>query len=654
MRIPILRTALLAAALAAGSLDAQAVDTVGLLSAGRIAALPAAERQAWERYVEASRGQPDTSRASLAERIRVFERSVKVQEYLDGLDLVLAAQLPNGCWPRVYPLRGGGNDAITVGDGGMLNVLHMLLPVARGALHFVDDALLRRAEQSLLRGVDCILRTQVMVDGRRTGWSARLDPLTLAPILADAREPAGLGARETPVVLGFLMPYETSDPRVAAAVRGGAAWLRETMLWGLLRGSDGAPAPAPGAWPLWARVYEFGNRAIFTDSAGSVRHGLPPRADSAGADPWLISWPAATLAQYDEWARDRSLIPLPQTPARPNVLVDARHAGADGQVVSGMPVYRTIGAALAAAPADGARAFVIAIRNGRYREKLSIQKPNIHLIGESRDGTVLTYDVAAGHLSPGGWPYGTRGSWTLHVAAPGFRLERMTVENAFDYMANAAKPDSDSTRLRGTQAVAVMLDEGSDRAVFRDCRLSGHQDTLFPNAGRAYFQRCEILGSVDFIFGAGRAVFDDCDIVSRDRGSPSNNGYVTAPSTPIAQLYGFVFIGGRLRKETPAMAPNSVTLGRPWHPSGRPDAIGSAVFIGTWMDDHVGAQGWSPMTSTAAAGTRVEHPPEHARFFEHGTTGPGAVASPTRRVLDDEQAASYAIPLVFDGWDPRQ
>jgi pectinesterase len=190
--------------------------------------------------------------------------------------------------------------------------------------------------------------------------------------------------------------------------------------------------------------------------------------------------------------------------------------------------------------------------------------------------------------------------------------------------------------------------------VFRDCRLSGHQDTLFPNTGRSYFQRCEILGSVDFIFGAGRAVFDDCDIVSRDRGSPGNNGYVTAPSTPISQLYGFVFVGSRLKKETPSMAPSSVTLGRPWHPSGRPDAIGSAVFIDTWMDDHIGAQGWSPMTSTNAAGTRVEHQPEEARFFEYGTTGPGAVASPARRVLDDEQAAAYDITLVLDGWDPRQ
>ena len=61
--------------------------------------------------------------------------------------------------------------------------------------------------------------------------------------------------------------------------------------------------------------------------------------------------------------------------------------------------------------------------------------------------------------------------------------------------------------------------------------ITGYQDTLFPNAGRHYFHGCTISGHVDFIFGAGQAVFDDCDIVSRDRRDASNNGYIAAPST---------------------------------------------------------------------------------------------------------------------------
>lgn len=650
------RIALALALTVAGPADAQA----DLLSAERIAALPAADREAWERYVDASRAVADTVPGSISERIRAVsyygDPAITVDAYLRVIEHVLRAQLPNGCWPRTYPLRGGGDDAVVIDHPGLLSVLWFLRPVANGELLHVDNALLRRAEQGLLRGVECVLRSQVVVDGRRTGWGGRLDPLTLAPLGRDADGAAGLSAHATPWLAQFLMALETNDARVAAAVHGAAAWMRETMLWGLADRPGEAPVPTPGAGPLWARFYETGwNRPLFLLPTGGTQNAW--REVPAGA--WgriegFTQAPSFVLDQYDARQADRASNPLPPRPGRPDVLVDARHDGPDGRVVGGMPIYRTIGAALAAAPESGDEAFVIAVRNGRYREKLSIQKPNIHLIGESRDGTVLTYDVAAGHVSPGGWQYGTRGSWTLHVAAPGFRLERMTVENAFDFMGNAAKPDSDSTKVRGTQAVAVMLDEGSDRAVFRDCRLSGHQDTLFPNAGRSYFNRCEILGSVDFIFGAGRAVFEECDIVSRDRGSADNNGYITAPSTRISQMYGFVFIGSRLKKETPSMAPNSVTLGRPWHPSGRPDAIGSAVFIETWMDDHIGATGWSPMNSTDAAGRVVENRPEDARFFEYGSIGPGAVASPSRRVLTAEDLPTYDVVAVFDGWDPRQ
>jgi len=199
----------------------------------------------------------------------------------------------------------------------------------------------------------------------------------------------------------------------------------------------------------------------------------------------------------------------------------------------------------------------------------------------------------------------------------------------------------------------VMTDSASDRASFVDVRITGHQDTLFPNAGRSYFYRCEVTGSVDFIFGAGQVVFDDCDIVSRDRGSRTNNGYITAPSTPLSQPFGFVFVRSRLKKERPEMAPASVALGRPWHPFGDPNAIGSAVFIDTWMDDHIGEKGWDRMSSTDSSGTRVWYEPESARFFEHGSTGPGAVASPRRRALTAEEARRYTPANVLDGWVPR-
>ena len=355
----------------------------------------------------------------------------------------------------------------------------------------------------------------------------------------------------------------------------------------------------------------------------------------------------------------RATIVAAYEPGPPAAVVDARFAGIDGDTVAGVPTYRTIGGAIAglgdpgrAGIFHGAGRALIHVRNGRYREKLTIERPRVTLRGESRDSTILTFDAAAGMPAPGGGRYGTRGSFTLRVVAPDFRAERLTIENAFDYPGNAAKRDDDPTKLRDAQAVALMLDLGSDRATFEDVRITGYQDTLFPNAGRSYFHRCEVWGHVDFIFGAGRAVFDDCDIVSRDRGSRTNNGYITAPSTPVTQPHGFLFVRSRLKKERPDMAPNSVTLGRPWHPFGDPDAVGSAVFVDTWMDDHIGERGWDRMSSTDSTGTRTWHEPETARFFEYGTTGPGAVRSARRRVLSAAEAARHTPAAVLDGWVP--
>jgi pectinesterase len=340
------------------------------------------------------------------------------------------------------------------------------------------------------------------------------------------------------------------------------------------------------------------------------------------------------------------------TPVDYAAQVDARFDGADGARADGVPTYHTLGAALAAAPRDARAPWRIHLKAGRYREKLTIDKPFITLVGDAREVTVITYDAAADTPDPQGHPYGTRGSFTLRVAAPDVHLEHLAIENAFDYLANARKAADDPARMKNAQALALSIDAGSDRASFDDVHVTGHQDTLYPNAGRSYFHHSTIEGSVDFIFGAGRAVFEDCDVISRDRGSATNNGYVTAPSTPRAQPVGFVFIRSRIRKETPTMASASVVLGRPWHPGADATLVPSAVFVECWMDDRVSAKGWDRMSMLDSTGTRIWWEPATARFFEYHSRGPGGAPSADRRQLSDAEVPAYARERALDGWIP--
>lgn len=334
--------------------------------------------------------------------------------------------------------------------------------------------------------------------------------------------------------------------------------------------------------------------------------------------------------------------------------VDPAYDGPPGALARATPHYRRLGEALAAVRPDNARPFRIGLAAAVFREKVSVDRPFVHLIGAGVGKTVLRHGDAAGDPAPGGGRLGTEGSYTLRVAAPDFRAEGLTIENDYDYPANAALAEDDPRRNAHPQAVALLTTGASDRAVFENVAVLGYQDTLLHDAGRAWFHRCRIEGHVDFIFGAGTALFEDCDIVSRPRPGERPAGYVTAPSTPAMRPFGFVFLRSRLLAAGPKVEDGSVHLGRPWHPGADPRVNGSAVFLHCFMDAHIAKDGYAPISSRAPDGTRriFDLEPD-GRFFEFGSHGPGAHRGPRRPRLAPELLEAYRPEAVLGGWRPR-
>lgn len=317
-------------------------------------------------------------------------------------------------------------------------------------------------------------------------------------------------------------------------------------------------------------------------------------------------------------------------------------AAAPYDAVVGQGGHGSVAEAVAAAPDSGERPFRILVRRGTWHEKLDVKKPNIHLIGEDRAASVLTFDAYSGKAKPdGSGNYGTSGSASVTVTAPGFSARDLTITNGFDYLANPA--------ANGAQAVALSLSGQSDRALIERVTIVGHQDTLLTNAGRALFRDCHVAGSVDFIFGAGRVLFETCEIRSRLRPGAKLQGYIAAPSTKRAQPIGLVFRDCRLTGD-PGMPKGSVFLGRPWRAGGDPDRQGHTAYIGCWMGAHIVPDGWAAMGFKAPNGTPLMLRPEEARFGEYGSRGPGA--SRARRQLTAAQAAALTPAAVLDGWRP--
>jgi len=339
----------------------------------------------------------------------------------------------------------------------------------------------------------------------------------------------------------------------------------------------------------------------------------------------------------------------PSADLRPvDAVVDPARAGS---TVDGVPVFASPTAALSASP----EIRVLRLVAGVFRDKPLIDRPNVVLIGAGRDATVLRHDDHNGRPRADGSVFGTADSAVLTVAAPGFRAEGLTIENDFDFLSADADPDFEPGHTSGAQAVAVRLTTGADRARFHDVGLLGYQDTLFVDGGRVLLTDCLIAGNIDFIFGAGRAVFENCEVRTRRRGCSGKHpvGHVTAPSTARDDEAGLVFLGCRLTREA-GVPDASTTLGRPWHPTtsfsdGRyadPNAVGLTVLIDCRLDAHITPAGWDGMHGTGRGGERLWFGPEDARFFECRSSGPGAIAFPSRRVLTDEAAAAFTVERI--------
>ena len=179
--------------------------------------------------------------------------------------------------------------------------------------------------------------------------------------------------------------------------------------------------------------------------------------------------------------------------------------------------YRTIQEAVEAVRAFMDYTVTIYIKDGLYKEKLVIPSwvKNVQLVGESAEGTIITYDD---HANIG--KMGTFRTYTVKVEGNDITFKNLTIEN------NAAPLGQ-----------AVALHTEGDRLMFIHCRLLGNQDTIYTGreGTRLLFTDCYIEGTTDFIFGPATALFERCTIHSK------RNSYITAASTPENVEFGYVF-----------------------------------------------------------------------------------------------------------------
>ncbi|MFL1013090.1 pectinesterase family protein [Flavisericum labens] len=315
--------------------------------------------------------------------------------------------------------------------------------------------------------------------------------------------------------------------------------------------------------------------------------------------------------------------------------------------INGTGDFTSLQAAFDATPAGTPT--IIYVKRGLYdQEKLIIpaNKTNITLIGESREETIISYDIY--NCNDGGdglcpdekvalWDSNSdlvRTAATLTIQANDFRAENITIQNTAGPVGQA-------------QAITMQ----ADRNVFVNCDILAYQDTIYfwmAETSRAYFDGCVIEGRTDYIYGRGVGFFNQCEIRSY------GGAWITAPSTTLNQFYGFVFYECNLTYKPNSPRPGDdgalIRFGRPWH------EYPKVAWLYCDMPAEIHPEGWGDKWNMEYSDTSTE-----LHLYEWMNTGPGADMSGRadwaglRAMADQAEADLYEPEIVLagnDNWDP--
>ncbi|KAJ6942736.1 hypothetical protein NC652_008518 [Populus alba x Populus x berolinensis] len=294
-------------------------------------------------------------------------------------------------------------------------------------------------------------------------------------------------------------------------------------------------------------------------------------------------------SEWPEWmsVADRRL--LQSSSVTPDVVVAADGSGN----------YKTVSAAVAAAPKKSSKRYIIRIKAGVYRENVDVpkDKTNIMFLGDGRKTTIIT---ASRNVVDGSTTFN---SATVAAVGQGFLARGVTFQNT-------AGPSKH-------QAVALRV--GSDLSAFYDCDMLAYQDTLYVHSNRQFFINCLVAGTVDFIFGNAAVVLQDCDIHARRPNSGQKNMVTAQGRTDPNQNTGIVIQKSRIGATSdlqPVKSSFPTYLGRPWKEYSR------TVIMQSSITDVIQPAGWFEWSGSFALNTLY--------YAEYQNSGAGAGTS--RRV----------------------
>ena len=254
----------------------------------------------------------------LAHGFNVTKEEIDRTAFTKGLAYILKAQYPTGGWPQYYPPSKQYHRHITFNDGAMVRLLEFLREVNRtDTYNFVPAADRKAAGEAFEKGIACILKCQIKVDGKPTVWCAQHDEIDFSPRPARAFELASFSGSESVGITKLLMSLDRPSPEVIAAVDGAVAWFESAKITGIRlekqpdtkspkNGTNLVVIPDPAAPPQWARFYDLKTqKPFFCDRDGIPKSNISEIGDERrNGYAWYGNWPQGLLEKdYPAWKK---------------------------------------------------------------------------------------------------------------------------------------------------------------------------------------------------------------------------------------------------------------------------------------------------------------------------------------------------------------
>jgi len=231
-----------------------------------------------------------------------------------GLKFILDAQYENGGWPMFWPLRKGYYSHITFNDNAIINILRLLKEIKDKNPLFTDisdSTLAKRAEKAFEKGIGCILKTQIVVNGKPTVWCAQHDEHTLKPAGARTYELPSFSGTESAEIVRFLMELPDPSKEIIRAVQGAVEWFDshriKNIRWDYFINTDGQRDRRvvfdPEAGDMWARFYDLETgEPFFCDRDGIKKKSIEEIGyERRNGYSWYSDSPQEVLEKYPAW-----------------------------------------------------------------------------------------------------------------------------------------------------------------------------------------------------------------------------------------------------------------------------------------------------------------------------------------------------------------